>query len=109
MQNNASIHKAKKMMEWFKENGIVITDWPLYSPDLNLIEHAWYELKKLVYQVNSNIDSMTGSDDKIRETLWKTLKEIWTLIDEDMMKGLIESMNRRIKAVIDANEWYTKY
>ena len=109
MQDNASIHKAKKVMKWFKENGVVITDWLFYSSDLNFIEHAWYELKKLVYQINSNIDSVTGSDDKIREVLWKALKEAWTLIDEDMMKGLIESMDRRIKAVIDADGWYTKY
>ena len=109
MQNNASIYKTKKMMKWFKENNIVITNWSFYSSDLNFIEHVWYELKKLIYEVNSNIDSMTDSDDKIREILWKTLKEIWTLIDVNMMKKLIESMNRRIKAVINANEWYTKY
>ena len=109
MQDNAPIHKAKKVMEWFNENGIVITDWPPYSPDLNPIEHAWYELKKLVYQVNPDIDSVTGSDDKVREVLWKALEEAWTLIDVDMMKGLIESMDRRIKAVMDADRWYTKY
>ena len=81
MQNNAPIHKAKKVMEWFNENGIEVIDWPPYSPDLYPIEHVWYMLKKLVYQVNPNIDLVSGSDETVREVLWKALEEAWTLID----------------------------
>ena len=36
--------------------------------------------KKLVYQVNPDTDSVTGSDDKVREVLRKALEEAWTLI-----------------------------
>ena len=39
IQNNASIHIAQKVKDWFKEQRIPYTDWPPYSPDLNLIEH----------------------------------------------------------------------
>ena len=49
--------------------------------------------KKLVYQVNPNIDLVIGSDETVREVLWKAL-EAWTLIDVKMMRRLIESMNR---------------
>ena len=48
MQNNASIHKIKKMTKWFETNEINVMNWSFYSSDLNLIEHLWYELKKLV-------------------------------------------------------------
>ena len=30
MQDNAHIHKAKNVMEWFNENGIEVIDWPPY-------------------------------------------------------------------------------
>ena len=40
MQDNASIHTAYKVCDWFSEHGITrITNWPAYSPDLNSIEH----------------------------------------------------------------------
>ena len=48
MQDNAPIHKAKKVMKWFEDNWVVLNDWPPYSPNLKPIEHIWYELKKLV-------------------------------------------------------------
>jgi hypothetical protein len=40
MQDNASIHMAGKVKEWFKARGILLLkDWPAYSLDLNPIEH----------------------------------------------------------------------
>ena len=75
LQDNAPIHKAKKVMEWFNENGIEVIDWPPYLPNLNPIEHVWYVLKKLVYQVNPNIDLVSGTDETVREVLWKALEE----------------------------------
>ena len=56
-----------------------------------------------------DINEVTGGDDKIREELWTALEEAWTLIDEDLMRGLIESMERRVEACIKAEGWYTKY
>ena len=109
MQDNAPIHTAKKVKKWFEESGVKVTYWPPYSPDLNPIEHLWWELKKLVYRVRPDIDDVTGGDDKAREELWKALEEAWTLINEETMRGLIESMKRRIDTCISAEGWYTKY
>ena len=42
IQDNASIHCAYKVIDWFEEKEIVyIKNWPPYSPDLNLIEQIW--------------------------------------------------------------------
>jgi transposase len=38
IQNNALIHTAQLIKNWFKDNAISVLEWPLYSPDLNLIE-----------------------------------------------------------------------
>jgi hypothetical protein len=45
MQDNAKIHTARIIKAWFAEQGIVVMDWPAYSPDLNPIEYAWAQLK----------------------------------------------------------------
>jgi hypothetical protein len=40
IQDNAPIHRAGKVTEWFREHGIdILKDWLPYSPDLNPIEH----------------------------------------------------------------------
>ena len=52
MQDNASIHTAKKVKEWFEAYRIaLLEDWPPYSLDLNPIEHVWWHLKKLVVEM----------------------------------------------------------
>ena len=109
MQDNAPIHKAKHVIEWFEDNGVMLTNWPLYSPDLNPIKHLRYKLKKLIYQVCLDIDLVTGSDNTVWEALWKALEEAWTLINSETMKKLIGGMGKKIKAVIAADGWYTKY
>ena len=84
-------------------------DWPLYSSDLNLIEHLWFLLKEKVYEVYPDIEQVSGLKENKQEELWKALFEAWQLIDNEILRMLIKSMPRRIAAVIKSEGWYTKY
>lgn len=44
IQDNASIHTAQIIRDWFQEHLIPLVDWLPYSPDLNPIEHVWWHL-----------------------------------------------------------------
>ena len=103
------IHTARIVREWLEENGIDVLEWPPYSPDLNPIEHLWFRLKNLVYQVNPDIEKVGGNVDTVREALFEALERAWTMIPEDLMLDLIRSMQRRVEAVIAAEGWYTRY
>jgi transposase len=50
MQDNASIHTAKKITQWFEDEGILVLDWPPCSPDMNPIGHLWARMKEWIVQ-----------------------------------------------------------
>lgn len=102
MQDNALIHSANKIRDWFEEMGIEVMNWPPYSPDLNPIEHLWFRLKELVYEIRPDIETVSGGDDTVREILLKALQEAWPKITKNYMDTLIQSMDSRVNAVIEA-------
>lgn len=53
--------------------GVDVLEWLPYSPDLNPIEHLWFQLKQLVYQVNPKIEQVKGDIDTVRGALWDAL------------------------------------
>ena len=75
--------------------------WPAQSPDLNPIEHSWgyFKIKLTEYKHLSN---------GILE-LWERIQVEWDKIPVEECQKLIESMARRIEAVVRAKGGYTKY
>lgn len=107
-QDNAPIHKSRKTKEFFEANGLTTLPWPANSPDLNPIEHVWHVLKRSIwktwYHKSSNINATADTDGlKLR------IMEAWKAIDASYLKELVDSMPRRIEAVIKAGGGHTKY
>jgi len=109
MQDNAPIHRVRKSKLWFQEMGIEVMEWPPYSPDLNSIENLWALLKKEVYKVYPDLDSLKGKGDEAETQLFQILQKAWVNIREKVIEGLITSMPRRCAAIIKAEGWHTKY
>jgi len=109
MQDNAAIHTAYKVRQWFIDNGVIVTDWPPYSPDLNPIEHAWWELKKRVCKMFPEIASDRSQSEEARARLESALQAAWDTIDQEFFDKLWQSMPARIEACIAADGWHTKY
>jgi transposase len=100
-QDNGPKHTSKKARNWFQQQEIQVIPWPAQSPDLNPIEHLWNHLKK-------NLEEYPKPPEGMVE-LWERVNREWNEIEVGVFQNLIESMPRRIQAVVKAKGDYTKY
>ncbi len=74
-------------------------DWPSMSPDLNPIEHLWGILKRNVEERKVfNIHQLRD-----------VLMEEWKRTPVATCEALVNSMVKRVKAVLENNGGHTKY
>ena len=108
-EDNASIHKAKETDDWMFEHAIeLLTDWPAHSPDLNPIEHVWAMLKRRLKQMYPTLWELKKNQLDVAY-FTEAVQTAWKGIPQDSIDKLIDSMEKRLKAVKVAKGWYTKY
>jgi transposase len=86
-QDNASCHKSKQTINFFKDNSIVVIEWPPNSPDLNLIEHLWGIIK----------DILEKEEPKTSQLCVAKINEIWDNFKLDVLELFNKSIKERIK------------
>jgi transposase len=98
-QDNAPCHKAKKSLDWFSTNEVPLITWPPQSPDLSPIENLWSILKRKlsIYRCKS------------KEEFKAKILDEWEKIPANVCKDLVDSMPKRLRAVIKAKGGATKY
>ena len=100
-QDNDPNHTSKKVQKWFKDRGFTVLKWPTQSPDLNPIEHLWHYFKRRLEEFEEPTSSVNE--------LWDRVQRVWEEIPKEECQKLIESMPRRLAAVIRAKGVYIKY
>ncbi|GFT34175.1 transposable element Tc1 transposase [Trichonephila clavipes] len=98
-QDNDPKHAAFVVKEWLLYHCRNQLNTPPQSPNLNVIENLWSHLERAVqkHQITS------------KEQLKSVLQEEWLNIAPDTPRHLVESIPRRLEAVISAKGYATKY
>jgi hypothetical protein len=110
--DNARTFRSKKVKDWLpvwaSENGVCLTDWPPYSPDLNPIENLWKILKQRIYEEYPELSAFPQTPET-NERLIQATVDVWEKIEDEVVKNVIKSMPDRLEACYQANGYYTKY
>jgi hypothetical protein len=100
-QDNDRKHTCKKAQAYFKDQEYQVLNWPAQSPDLNPIEHLWNHLKNQLSKYEEPPNGILQ--------LWERVQKEWDMIPPEVSQNLIESMPRRVAALLKAKGGYTKY
>ncbi len=88
----------KGVREWLKKKHIKVLEWPSQSPDFNLIENLWRELKSRV--ANHQPQNLNDSE--------RICKKVWDRIPPEMCANLVANYKKRRTSVIANKGFATK-
>ena len=98
-QDNDPKHCSNSTKAFMQRNNYNVLEWPSQSPDLNIIENLWCDLKWAVHaRKPSNLIELE-----------MFCKEEWSKISSTTLQTLIGSYRKRLEAVISAKGGSTKY
>lgn len=84
---------------WFRLNNVPLLRTPPMSPDLSPIENLWHIVKRKI----------AGRHFQTKNQLWEAVLAAWNSIPLGSLISLLDSMPRRIEAVIKSRGGPTKY
>ena len=99
--DNDPKHTANSIKELLNKKKYIIMTWPSQSPDMNPIEHIWSTVKR---RLNDYDQPPAGILD-----LWERVQEVWNKLTQDDCLRVIDSMLRRIEALLKAKGKWTDY
>ena len=101
MDDNASPHGTGHVTnEYLKTAAIERIDWPIRSPDLDPVEHAWDMLQTAI--------SARSVQPNTVQVLQQALLDEYTRIPQQSIQMLISRMRRKCRPVIQSNGRYMR-
>ena len=97
--DNDPKHTSKTTTALLKRLRVKVIDWPSMCPDLNPIEHLWGILERKV-EVHKVLNICQLRD---------VVMEEWKSIPVATCEALVNSIPRRVKAVLNNDGGHTKY
>jgi len=100
--DNASSHRSLIVQDFLVNRNItLLAPWPARSPDMNPIEHVWDYIGQ---KVNTRDPPLQNLND-----LRIALQQEWLSIPQDYLNKLVDSLPRRVVALLEAKGYHTRY
>ena len=99
--DNAPAHRARRVLEFIKNEDIEHMDWPAMSPDMNPIEHLWSEISR-------ELNKLDNPPTNVAE-LTQAVVDCWRAIPDQKLTNLVSSMPQHVRALYNARGGHTKY
>ena len=109
MHDNAPCHKGASVTSFLATNKIPVMNWPAQSPDLNPIENLWKEFKRQFHEQYSRARTHISASKSAIQEYGEGLQLTWNTQGQELARKLVESMPRRVEAVIQAKGGPTRY
>lgn len=101
MHDNARPHTARVTQNFLAQNNVRVLAWPACSPDMNPIEHIWDELGRKIRSGRHVINNVAD--------LSTALIQEWNNIPENVIRRYVQSMRRRIVALLHSRGGHNRY
>lgn len=75
--HNGPIHVARIITDFFADQNVTVTDWPLKSPDLNPIDDMWGSSRRLSMTMDGSLKSSSRLYKSVRPILTKDSSQTW--------------------------------
>ena len=96
--DNAPIHISNLVKNWLETHSVWTLEFPPYSPNLNPIENLWWALKNKIIKLHPELKQMGCSYEDLN-CLIEVCKEVWMALDQGLLRSLIDSMEKQLRAV----------
>lgn len=100
-KNGPSRERSKKAKRKLEAMDIEVMEWPSQSPDLNPIEHLWDHVKRKRRKLNKQYST--------KDQLWDDLNMVLRKNYPNFCQKLISSIPQRVKDVISAKGFSTRW
>lgn len=100
-QDGAGPHRYSKAMEYITKQTKEVLKWPAQSPDLNPLENLWADIKRRIEENHGLIYT--------KEQLWEIVDDEIEATPLETCQKLVDSIPKRLDAVIKAHGGPTKY
>ena len=101
VQDNAPPHTERDMAAFLDQQNVEVMDWPAQSPDMNPIEHVGDQMSVWI----RDMDDPTSTVAELNNTVCQA----WAAVRPGRVRTLVESMPRRVSALLAARGGRTRY